>query len=255
LNGLVHKKKQKKIKKIQIMEKKKYKVLLKKKEAEFKEDIQEKLRQTGLFIPGISPESQKDAQRKMVNKRSNNGHLAFQSNDKKNQMISEIIKNKPKENNESGFYVNYSSDSNSEYISEGTLNDDEIDRKLEEMKDEQRIKDKVRLEEDLDEISLDMVDPHTFTLGRNDNALQNLNTDLSYVNDRITYKSESEKMMEKNLEARTQKKVSSKRRKLERLSDDKDSLEMLTKKKNWSEADSFSADSEEGKIIIVRKGT
>ena len=245
LNGLVHKKKQKKIQKIQIIEKKKYKQLLKIKEAQFKEDIQEKLRQTGIFIPGITQTSELN----MNNKNGGNGandDTAKKSKIQNNHIISEIIHNKTQKHQISGFYVNYSSESKSNYVSEDSLDDEDIKKRLEEMADEKNIQEKVQLEEDLDEISLDIDDPHTFTLGRNDHQLENLNTNLSYVDNKIRYKADSKDMVGEGDDQWDREKVIKKKKKGRDVSLSMDEADVITKKRNWSEADSFSADSEEG---------
>ena len=253
LNGLVHKKKQNKIKKIQKIEKKKYKELLKQKENEFKEEIQEKLRQTGIFIPGINTNSPVDTDSKLISIKSTKlanqkiSHFAkpIKTITPKNQMISELISEKKQENDMSRFYVNYEgSESNCETLSEES-HDYHIEKRLQEMGDQKIINENIKLKDDFDQISLDMDDPKTFTLGKNNNLLDQFSPELSYV-DQQKMRIPSNKT-NKNMDNWKKKKV-----KIfdNGLSGSIENDEIINDKR-WSEADSFSADSEEGKGFNV----
>ena len=236
INGMVHKQKNQKIKKIQVVEKQKYKKLLKLKKEEFKEEIQEKLRQTGIFIPGLTRHDKSQATRKP------NVILAISKADPKskapqNHMISEIVTSKNPMTQVSGFYVNYdSSESKSDYyISDNSIKDEQITTRLNEMQDERQMKQNVEFNEDLDQISLDMVDPKNFTLGRDNNQLKDISQGLSYVNqDELKANKLSNLVMQDDRKGK--KKWKSER------------VEVKKRKKEWSEADSFSADSEEGSV-------
>ena len=212
-----------------------------------KEEIHEKLKKTGIFVPGITATSevrQTGKQNKMME------ISAYKENQKEKMkankhLISEILPNPKHENDISGFYVKYeSSDSKSEEVSEESINDETIENRLKEMADEKKLKEKVEFEEDLDEISLEIDDPRTFTLGRDDNRLEQINQGLSYVDTR-EMKQGMPHMVNLGPENWKTKTFNQNENESE-LSASKNSQDLI-RKKHWSDAESFSADSEEGK--------
>jgi hypothetical protein len=243
INEMVHKQKNQKIRKIQNFEKQKYKKLLKKKKEKFKEEIQEKLRKTGIFLPGFNKKEHAESIIKThtVNN-TPKAELQNQQNPKKvipatNHMISEIVTSRNQMNQLSGFYVNYhSSDDQSEYIVSGeSIDDEQITERLKDMQNERKIKENVDLHDDLDQISLDMIDPKNFTLGKNDNQLKDLTQGLSYVH--------QDEAKTNKLRKRTERDVGNWKKKKQKSGDE---LRLSGGNKKWSRADSFSADSEEG---------